>query len=403
MLLLGTSFFYSSTASAVSTGPATITCANSAGEQRTWNVQWDNSVQYFADKGDIAAHFCTGGYGGQYNIFVTTSVTDLSLRYYNGVLPAPSAPAQETTTVVSETQTTVSSQDSQTVTDSQTSVSDTSSVVSLTPETQTATSDSQTVLSDTSTAVLDTQTVVVESQTSTTQVETPTSVVVDTQTSLSDTATSTQPIQQQTPVDTIVPSPAPEPVRPEPVVVPEPQPEPQPEPVVEQEIVPEPEPEQPVEDLTPVEDIPLEEEPVQDTPEPEPLPVEPDPVEQDIDNSDSASDQPSVVPAEPAPSLPVESPQPPTSEPMVTLDNGVIIAEEVAVALAVLDNPAELLSQIFTDPRQVLLALANVGADMSPEARERSEEVIISAVIAGNIATQAAATAGAAAAYRRKP
>jgi hypothetical protein len=75
----------------------------------------------------------------------------------------------------------------------------------------------------------------------------------------------------------------------------------------------------------------------------------------------------------------------------------------VIIALTLLENPAELLAELFTDPGQVLTALSNIGADMSPEVREESEKVVLSAIIAGNIATQAAAGAAAAAAYRRKP
>jgi hypothetical protein len=88
---------------------------------------------------------------------------------------------------------------------------------------------------------------------------------------------------------------------------------------------------------------------------------------------------------------------------MVTLDNGVVLTEEEAVAIVLLQNPAELISELFSDPGAVLSALGSVGADMTPEEREKSEKVILASVIAGNIATQAAATAGALAAYRRKP
>jgi hypothetical protein len=86
----------------------------------------------------------------------------------------------------------------------------------------------------------------------------------------------------------------------------------------------------------------------------------------------------------------------------VELENGVILTAEVVVALQLLENPAELLGAIFSDPGQALTALGNIGADMSPEVREKSEKVVISAIIAGGIATQAAAIAGAST-YRRNP
>jgi hypothetical protein len=80
-----------------------------------------------------------------------------------------------------------------------------------------------------------------------------------------------------------------------------------------------------------------------------------------------------------------------------------VLTAQEAVAVTLLSNPVELLQELFTNPAAALAALGSVGADMSPEVREKSEKVIISAVIAGNIATQAAAGAAATAAYRRKP
>jgi hypothetical protein len=87
----------------------------------------------------------------------------------------------------------------------------------------------------------------------------------------------------------------------------------------------------------------------------------------------------------------------------VELDNGVILVAEIVVAIQLLENPAELLGAIFTDPSQALMAISNIGADMSDEVREESEKVVVSAIIAGGIATQAAAAAAATSTYRRKP
>jgi hypothetical protein len=87
----------------------------------------------------------------------------------------------------------------------------------------------------------------------------------------------------------------------------------------------------------------------------------------------------------------------------IMLENGVILTAEVVISLQLLENPAELLQELFTNPGAALAALGNVGADLSPEVREEAEKVIIAAVIAGNIATTAAvASAGAASTYRRK-
>jgi dihydroxyacetone kinase DhaKLM complex PTS-EIIA-like component DhaM len=82
--------------------------------------------------------------------------------------------------------------------------------------------------------------------------------------------------------------------------------------------------------------------------------------------------------------------------------NEVVITAEVAAALVILESPAELISAIFTDPGQALLAITSIGADMSDEEREESEKIIVASVIAGQAAVTATSAAGAAA-YRRKP
>jgi hypothetical protein len=82
--------------------------------------------------------------------------------------------------------------------------------------------------------------------------------------------------------------------------------------------------------------------------------------------------------------------------------NEVVITAEVAAALVVLENPAALVTAIFTNPGQALLALASIGADMSVEERKESEKIIVASVIAGQAAVGAAGAA-AASTYRRKP
>ena len=187
------------------------------------------------------------------------------------------------------------------------------------------------------------------------------------------------PVLEPTPVDPtpepeVVPV-EPEPVVPEPEVVPVPVPQPlppfvlEPEPVEPPVVEPEPQPEP---ELEPTPEPPVVE------PEPEPEPVEPEVPEE-------------VLPVEPEP---VEE----SHEESVTLDNGVTLTAQQVVAVELLQNPAELLQELFTNPAEAFAALAQVGADMSPEVRERSEEVVVAAVIVGNIASAASA-----AAYRRKP
>jgi hypothetical protein len=75
--------------------------------------------------------------------------------------------------------------------------------------------------------------------------------------------------------------------------------------------------------------------------------------------------------------------------------NEVVITAEVAAALVVLENPAELISAIFDDPAQALLAITSIGADMSEEERTESEQIIVASVIAGQAAVTAAGMAAA--------
>jgi hypothetical protein len=67
--------------------------------------------------------------------------------------------------------------------------------------------------------------------------------------------------------------------------------------------------------------------------------------------------------------------------------NPVIITAEIADALELLVSPTEIISAIFESPAQLIFALGNLGADMSPEEREEATKTIIAATIVGNIAT----------------
>jgi hypothetical protein len=79
----------------------------------------------------------------------------------------------------------------------------------------------------------------------------------------------------------------------------------------------------------------------------------------------------------------------------IELNNGVVITAEVGNAFEALADPSELVGAVFTDPALVLTALTNLGADMSEEVRETSEEVVVASVIAGGVVVQAAAAAAA--------
>jgi hypothetical protein len=208
------------------------------------------------------------------------------------------------------------------------------------------------------------------------------------------------PVLEPIPVDTIPepepvePEPAPSPVEPEPTPTPappifvfvEPTPELIPEQTPEPEILPESNPE-PETEQTP--ELEPEPQPL-DTPEPAPEEApETESIPEEVTEEVVQADETNLETL--APDTPVE------------LSNGVVVTAEVAIAIQLLQNPAAMLQEIFTNPVAALTALGSVGADMTEEEREKSEKVIVAAVIAGNIATQAAATAGAVAAYRRKP
>jgi hypothetical protein len=190
-----------------------------------------------------------------------------------------------------------------------------------------------------------------------------------------------------------VPEPLPEP-RPRPVIEPSiPEPEPEPVPVVEE---PAPEPVEP--------DVPLE-----INPDPEPVPEEEAPVVTETVEESIPSDTPVEEPAvdEPAveETIQVDEVDLATLAPdtPVELANGIVVTAEVAMDIELLQDPGELLVTMFTDPLAALTALNNVGADLPQEVREKAEKVVLSTIIAGGIATQAAASAAASAAYRRKP
>ena len=74
--------------------------------------------------------------------------------------------------------------------------------------------------------------------------------------------------------------------------------------------------------------------------------------------------------------------------------NEIVIIAEVAAALELVSDPGALVSAIFSDPGQALLAVASLGADMSTTEREEAGKMVLTVVVAG----QAVATALAAAA-----
>jgi uncharacterized membrane protein YgcG len=75
--------------------------------------------------------------------------------------------------------------------------------------------------------------------------------------------------------------------------------------------------------------------------------------------------------------------------------NEVIITADVAAALVLLENPAELIGAIFDDPGQAVQALLSIGADMSTEERKESTETVVATVIAAGAAINAVGAANA--------
>jgi hypothetical protein len=70
----------------------------------------------------------------------------------------------------------------------------------------------------------------------------------------------------------------------------------------------------------------------------------------------------------------------------VMLENGVILTAEVADAIEIFEDTTELLNTLFTDPGKALKAISNIGADMTPQSRETSQNIVVSAIIVGQLA-----------------
>ena len=75
--------------------------------------------------------------------------------------------------------------------------------------------------------------------------------------------------------------------------------------------------------------------------------------------------------------------------------NAVIITAEVAANLELVQNPGELLATAFSDPGAALAALGSLGADMSPQEREKAKDMVVATVVATGAAINAVAMASA--------
>jgi hypothetical protein len=194
-----------------------------------------------------------------------------------------------------------------------------------------------------------------------------------------------QPSPEPTPESTPEPSPAP---TPEPAPSPEPSPSPTPETTQAPAPAPAPEPQPAPEPAPPIEEpvVPIPEA-TPDTPAPAPTPTqEPQP-----------TPEPVVVPT------PTPEPSTPVVEPLSQAEQISVLAEaaraddpqvsEELAAIPLLGNAAVAVLEAFN-------ALGNVGSDMLPEERKEAQQVVVSSVIVGQIATTAS-VAMSGASYRR--
>jgi len=98
---------------------ATVTCQDSIGNSQEFRIGWNNEHDYFMDKGNIAQHFCEGGFAGGFTAFVGVVSSDggeldSALLYHPSFSPTPTpSPTDipEPTPVDQTTDTTVRTED----------------------------------------------------------------------------------------------------------------------------------------------------------------------------------------------------------------------------------------------------------------------------------------------------
>ena len=99
-LIVGASMLFSSSNAFAEQALTTVTCADPQGNERQFQIGWDNSNQFFEGKGDIPRLYCEGGYAQPYTIYISDTLPiDSPLRYYAGIVPTPTpSPSQTITT-----------------------------------------------------------------------------------------------------------------------------------------------------------------------------------------------------------------------------------------------------------------------------------------------------------------
>lgn len=146
-----------------------------------------------------------------------------------------------------------------------------------------------------------------------------------------------------------------------------------------------------------------------ESPEPTQTPIEPSPYPSPTQTW--ASPEPSVLPSETSlPTLiaPSEIISPSSTEIIepsevpidiipeevkyVTLDNGVVLEENVAAAVILLQDPKELFKTVFTNPGKAIKALFQVGKDLPPKKRKTAQRVVFPTLIVSSIISNVSAS-----------
>lgn len=285
---------------------ADITCAKDDGTQQTFSTGWDNANQYFIDKGNIAQHFCEGGYSNGYPIYVSDSLPlDSPLRWYNSIVPVlEPVPSPSPEPVVSVEPT-------------------------LDPE--------------------------------------PTPIPEPIQIELPPLEPIVEPIIEPELIIELIPE---EIVLPD-VELPE---------VIALDLVP---------DLVPIIE-PLIELTIEELTQEVIDDALADGVLTDIERelvADALIEEfaGEAITFEALEESGLDYEDLPPEQPVV-LENGVLLTAEVADAIEIFNDTTELLNTLFTDPGKALKAVSNIGADMTPQSRETSQNIVVSAIIVGQVA-----------------
>jgi len=307
VLFIATMFMVSSPTSAFAEQAiADITCAKDDGTQQTFSTGWDNANQYFIDKGNIAQHFCEGGYSNGYPIYVSDSLPlDSPLRWYNSIVPVlEPVPSPSPEPVVSVEPT-------------------------LDPE--------------------------------------PTPIPEPIQIELPPLEPIVEPIIEPELIIELIPE---EIVLPD-VELPE---------VIALDLVP---------DLVPIIE-PLIELTIEELTQEVIDDALADGVLTDIERelvADALIEEfaGEAITFEALEESGLDYEDLPPEQPVV-LENGVVLTAEVADAIEIFNDTTELLNTLFTDPGKALKAVSNIGADMTPQSRETSQNIVVSAIIIGQVA-----------------